>query len=170
MCTVVTNADRPHANTGLLDANLGSAIDAKLHTAVSSGEVYSTISVHRLLHLMVPRFCWLDFELQLSLNSMYGLPVSICASRMAYQSFWAGIVLMARPSLSYLQCSVVQHTRRATITIINHAAPHDKNSKRGLDRHTWCKAPQTSRPRHQPDQVHCWGRTSSSPCSVPRAT
>lgn len=32
----------------------GSAMDARLHTAVSSGLVYSTISVHRLLHLMVP--------------------------------------------------------------------------------------------------------------------
>ena len=33
------------------------AIEARLHTATSSGEVYSIISVHRLLHLMVPRFC-----------------------------------------------------------------------------------------------------------------
>ena len=32
----------------------GSAIDARLHTAVSSGLVYSRISVHRLLHLIVP--------------------------------------------------------------------------------------------------------------------
>ena len=34
----------------------GSAIEARLQTAVSSGEVYSMISVHRLEHLMVPRF------------------------------------------------------------------------------------------------------------------
>lgn len=33
-----------------------SAMEARLHTATSSGEVYSTISVHRLLHLIVPRF------------------------------------------------------------------------------------------------------------------
>jgi len=32
----------------------GSAMDARLHTAVSSGLVYSRISVHRLLHLIVP--------------------------------------------------------------------------------------------------------------------
>jgi len=47
-------------------------------TAVSSGEVYSRISVHRLEQRMVPRFCWLLFRLQESLNSMYGLPVSTC--------------------------------------------------------------------------------------------
>ncbi len=32
----------------------GSDMDARLHTAVSSGLVYSRISVHRLLHLIVP--------------------------------------------------------------------------------------------------------------------
>lgn len=32
------------------------AIEARLHTATSSGAVYSTISVHKLLDLMVPRF------------------------------------------------------------------------------------------------------------------
>ena len=37
--------------------NLFRAREARLHTATSSGLVYSTISVHRLLHLMVPRFC-----------------------------------------------------------------------------------------------------------------
>ena len=31
-------------------------MDARLHTAVSSGLVNSMISVHRLEHLMVPRF------------------------------------------------------------------------------------------------------------------
>ena len=31
--------------------------EAKLHTATSSGAVYSTISVHKLEDLMVPRFC-----------------------------------------------------------------------------------------------------------------
>ena len=60
----------------LLWQHLGRAIDARLQTADSSELVYSTISVHRLLHLMVPRFCWLDLRLQLSLYSMYGLPVS----------------------------------------------------------------------------------------------
>ena len=53
-------------------------MEARLQTADSSGLVYSMISVHRLLHLMVPRFCWLDLRLQLSLYSMYGLPVSTC--------------------------------------------------------------------------------------------
>jgi hypothetical protein len=47
-------------------------------TAVSSGEVNSRISVHRLEQRMVPRFCWLDLRLQASLYSMYGLPVSTC--------------------------------------------------------------------------------------------
>lgn len=36
---------------------LGRAMEARLQTADSSGLVYSMISVHRLLHLMVPRFC-----------------------------------------------------------------------------------------------------------------
>jgi hypothetical protein len=36
--------------------NRGRAIEARLHTAVSSADVYSMISVQRLEHLMVPRF------------------------------------------------------------------------------------------------------------------
>lgn len=44
----------------------------------SSGEEYSTISVQRLEHLIVPRFCWLLFLLQASLYNMYGVPVSTC--------------------------------------------------------------------------------------------
>ena len=36
--------------------NMGSAIEARLHTATSSGEVYSMISVHKLEERMVPRF------------------------------------------------------------------------------------------------------------------
>jgi hypothetical protein len=44
----------------------GSAIDARLHTAVSVGLVYSIISVHRFDDLIVPRFCWLLFLLQAS--------------------------------------------------------------------------------------------------------
>jgi hypothetical protein len=54
----------------------GSAIDARLHTAVSSGLVNSMISVQRLDDLIVPRFCWFDFRFAESLKSMYGLPVS----------------------------------------------------------------------------------------------
>lgn len=53
----------------------------------SSGELYSTISVHKLLHLIVPRFCWLDLRLQLSLYNMYGVPVSVCDSIIAYHNF-----------------------------------------------------------------------------------
>lgn len=45
-------------------------MEARLHTATSSFEVYSMISVHRLLDLIVPRFYWLDFELHESLNNM----------------------------------------------------------------------------------------------------
>ena len=37
--------------------NRGKAIDARLHTAVSVGLVYSIISVHKLEDFMVPRFC-----------------------------------------------------------------------------------------------------------------
>lgn len=36
--------------------NMGSAMEARLHTAVSSGEVYSIISVQRLEQVMVPRW------------------------------------------------------------------------------------------------------------------
>lgn len=39
---------------------VGRAIDARLQTAVSSGEEYSMISVQRLEDLMVPRFFWFD--------------------------------------------------------------------------------------------------------------
>ena len=45
----------------------GSAIDARLQTATSSGEVNSMISVHRLEQRIVPRFCWLDLRLAESL-------------------------------------------------------------------------------------------------------
>ena len=42
-------------------------IEAKLQTATSSGDVYSTISVQRLLDLIVPRCFWLLLPLQASL-------------------------------------------------------------------------------------------------------
>ena len=42
-------------------------IEAKLQTATSSGDVYSTISVQRLLDLIVPRCFWFDLPLQASL-------------------------------------------------------------------------------------------------------
>ena len=42
-------------------------IEAKLQTATSSGDVYSTISVHKLLDLIVPRCFWLLLPLQASL-------------------------------------------------------------------------------------------------------
>ncbi|KAH3677659.1 hypothetical protein OGATHE_000313 [Ogataea polymorpha] len=61
----------------------GRAIDAKLHTATSSGDEYSTISQHKLDDLMIPRFFWLVLELQASLYSMNGVPVSVWASKMA---------------------------------------------------------------------------------------
>jgi hypothetical protein len=48
----------------LILTNLGNEIEAKLQTATSSGAVYSTISVHKLEHVIVPRFFWLDFSLQ----------------------------------------------------------------------------------------------------------
>ena len=73
----------------------GSAIEARLHTAISPAEVYSTISVHRLEPRMQPRFCWLDLRLHASLYSMYGVPVSICASRIANHSSCALTALRA---------------------------------------------------------------------------
>jgi hypothetical protein len=42
------------------EMNLGSAMDARLQTAVSSGAEYSMTSVQRLDDLIVPRFFWLD--------------------------------------------------------------------------------------------------------------
>ena len=45
----------------------GSASEARLQTATSSGEVYSMISVHRFEQRIVPRFCWLDLRLAESL-------------------------------------------------------------------------------------------------------
>ena len=56
--------------TSLCLTNLESAMEARLHTAVSSLLVYSTISVHRLEDLIVPKFCWLDLPLHASLKSM----------------------------------------------------------------------------------------------------
>jgi hypothetical protein len=46
----------------IFDVSLGftnffSEIEARLQTAVSSGLVYSTISVHRFDDLIVPKFC-----------------------------------------------------------------------------------------------------------------
>ena len=66
--TLIEFEDPAPVRTG--GALRGSAIDARLQPAVSSGAVYSTISVHRLEHLMVPRFCWLLLRLQWSLYSM----------------------------------------------------------------------------------------------------
>ena len=57
--------------------------EASVHTAVSSGDVYSTISQHKLEPRIVPKFCWLDLRLQWSLYIIYGVPVSIWASSMA---------------------------------------------------------------------------------------
>src|ERR1051325_10669661 len=80
-------------------------MDARLHTAISSAEVYSRISVQRLDDLMVPRFCWLLLRLQASLYNMYGLPVSICDSRTLFQRSRASMVLRPRPSASYFSYS-----------------------------------------------------------------
>jgi hypothetical protein len=73
----------------------GSAMEARLQTAVSSGEVYSTISVHRLELRMVPRFCWFDLRLQVSLYSMYGFPVSTCRTACDVSQVCASVHLLA---------------------------------------------------------------------------
>nr|GME00666.1 hypothetical protein BpHYR1_023803 [Ipomoea batatas] len=44
--------------------NRGKAIEARLQNTVSVGLVHSIISVHKLEDLIVPRFCWLVFLLQ----------------------------------------------------------------------------------------------------------
>src|ERR1700744_5665791 len=80
---------------------LGKASEARLQTATSSAEVYSIISVHRFELLMVPKFCWFDLPLAVSLYSRYGVPVSTCASSTANHKSCAFTVLRARPSLSY---------------------------------------------------------------------
>ena len=67
---------------------------------ISSGAVYSTISVHRFEHLMVPRFCWFDLRLQWSLFRMRGVPVSSCESSIANPSCCARTVSCPRPSAS----------------------------------------------------------------------
>lgn len=46
---------------------LGRFKAARLQTAVSLSEEYSTISLHRLEDLIVPRLFWFDDLLQLSL-------------------------------------------------------------------------------------------------------
>ena len=81
---------------------IGRAIDAKLQTAVSPGEVNSMISVQRLLDLMVPKFCWFDLALHASLKSTYGVPDSICDVTIAIHTSCALTVFRALPSASYL--------------------------------------------------------------------
>ena len=78
----------------------GSEMLARLHTACSSGEEYSTISQHRLEDLMVPRFCWFDLRLHASLKRMYGVPVSVCDSSTLCHSSRAGTVRSPRPRAS----------------------------------------------------------------------
>merc|ERR1719476_225998 len=51
------------------------------------------ISVHRFEQWIVPRFCWLDFLLAWSLYNMYGVPVSICDSKIRNHSCCAFTVL-----------------------------------------------------------------------------
>lgn len=77
MATLLTSFNflKSYERSGL--TNIFTAIDARLQTAISSGAEYSTISVQRLEHLMVPRFCWFDFRLHASLYKTYGVPVSI---------------------------------------------------------------------------------------------
>lgn len=64
-----------HTSRSILKSNVFSgvtkrlrAIDAKLHTAISSRDEYRTTSVHKLEHFIVPKFCWLVFRLHVSCN------------------------------------------------------------------------------------------------------
>merc|ERR1740122_223943 len=58
------------------------------------------ISVHKFEQWMVPKFCWLDLRLAWSLYSMYGVPVSICDSKMRNHSCCALTVFRPFPSAS----------------------------------------------------------------------
>merc|ERR1719382_406447 len=62
------------------------------------------ISVHKFELWIVPRFCWLDLRLAWSLYSMYGVPVSICDSRMRNQSCCAFTVLSRRWRQAHRTC------------------------------------------------------------------
>jgi hypothetical protein len=54
---IVTKCSLSKSNSRVYGlTNLLKPIDAKLQTAISSGEVYSIISVHRFELLMVPKF------------------------------------------------------------------------------------------------------------------
>ena len=73
-----------------------------MHTATSSGEVYSMISVHKFELFIVPKFFWLLFELHASLYNIYGNPVDIYASTISYHNYLAFIVTLPIFSFSYL--------------------------------------------------------------------
>lgn len=86
------------------------------------------ISVHKLLQVIVPKFCWLLLRLHESLYSMYGVPVSICEPMMWSHNFLAGMTRRPRPSLSYLrshqtyrdQCLLQSLRRYITFTVHIH--------------------------------------------------
>ena len=80
--------------------DIGNEMDAKLHTAISSFEVNSIISVHKFDDLIVPKFFWFDFLLAASLYKIYGVPVSICDSKILFHNSRAGTTLRALPSRS----------------------------------------------------------------------
>ena len=45
-------------------------MELSVHTGISWRELNSTISAHKLLVRMVPRWDWLEWRLMVSLNSM----------------------------------------------------------------------------------------------------
>ena len=59
-------------------ANRCQAVQVWRHAPPVSQPPHTHAPVHRFEDLMVPRFCWLDLRLALSLYSMKGLPVSTC--------------------------------------------------------------------------------------------
>jgi hypothetical protein len=58
-------------------------MEARLHTATPSDDVYSMISAHRLEDLIHPRFFWLLFELQESLKAYMGSCFDLCIDDLA---------------------------------------------------------------------------------------
>merc|ERR1719330_1921884 len=119
--------------------NAGNAIEAKLHTATSSDEVYSMISVHRFEQWIVPKFCWLDLRFAWSLYSMYGVPVSIWDSKMRNHSCWAFTVF--RPFFSdskrvYRLSNSSPHTSISPLPVASSYASFGQNSVHSLSSFT----------------------------------
>ena len=85
--------------------NIGRAIEAKLQTATSSGEVYSIISVQRLEERMVPKFFWLLFLLAASSPSRHlGWEVRVRVRARAGAGHRFPLTRFHQPTISIWMC------------------------------------------------------------------